>query len=291
MPGVIGGAHLATVIAVPFVPFPITNTAMSYHSKRFSDPTWRISLDHHFNADTMVYASYNRGFKGGGYNVALPDQAPYGPEKLDAYEVGVKTSLLDRRVRFNVSGFYYDYRNIQVGGFALGQIYYYNGAKAEVYGGEAEIEARITSALRVSGGVTVLHDEFTNFPNAVYYTGFNQVVTRSGKRNRLPQTARLTGNVTADYTIPTSIGTLDLTGSYSYNSGYYSEVDNNLHQPKFGMLNGSLGLTLSNGLGIRGWVRNLTDQKVTNSLNTTNVGTTTTYQPPRTYGLTVTASF
>ena len=284
-------SNLATVVAIPFPPFSITNPDVSYHSKRFSDPTWRASLDHHFGRDTMVYASYNRGFKSGGYNVALPSAAPYNPEKLDAYEVGMKTSLLDRRVRFNMSGFYYDYRNIQVGGFALGQIYYYNGARARVYGGEAEIEARVTSALRLSGGVTVLHDEFTNFPNAVYYTGFNQVSTRDGKGNRLPQTARLTGNLTTDYEIPTSIGKVDLTGSYSYNSGYYSEVDNNLHQPRYGLLNSSISLTLENGLGIRGWARNLTNRKVTNTLSTTNVGTTTTYQPPRTYGVSLTASF
>ena len=284
-------SNLVTVLAIPFVPFPVTNAAVSYQSKRFSDPTWRVSVDHHFTPDTMVYASYNRGFKGGGYNVALPSSAPYGAETLDAYEVGLKTSLLNRRVRFNASGFYYDYRNIQVGGFALGQIYYYNGAKAEVYGGEAEIDARVTSQLRLSGGITVLHDQFKDFPNAVYYTGFNQVVIRSGNGNRLPQTARFTGNVTADYTVPTSIGQFDLTGSYAYNSGYYSEVDNNLHQPKFGLVNASLGLTLTNGLGVRGYVRNLTNRKVTNSMNTTNVGTTTTYQPPRTYGVSLSASF
>jgi len=284
-------SDLATVISIPFVPFPITSHAVSYQSKRFSDPTWRISLDHHFSDDVMVYASYNRGFKSGGYNASSPSQAPFNPETLDAYEIGLKSALLDHRIRLNLSGFDYEYKDIQVGGFALGQIYYYNGARARVYGGEAEIEARIGAALTLSGGVTILHDEFTDFPNAVYYLGFNQATTRDAKGNRLPQTARFTGNVTADYKIPTRVGKFNLTATYSYNSGYYTEVDNNLYQPHFGLLNAGIGFTLDDGLGIRAWGRNLTNEKVTNSMNTTNLGATTTYQPPRTYGVTVTASF
>ncbi|WEK02293.1 MAG: TonB-dependent receptor [Candidatus Sphingomonas phytovorans] len=284
-------SDLTTVISAPFVPFPITNQAVSSQSKRFSDPTWRVSLDHHFSDDVMVYASYNRGFKSGGYNAALATQAPYSPERLDAYEVGLKSSLLDRRVRLNASAFFYDYKDIQVGGFALGQIYYYNGARAHIWGAELELVARVTSALRLSGGLTILDDKFTAFPNAIYFVGFNQVTTRDAKGNRLPQTARFTGNVTADYEIPVSIGKINLSATYSYNSGYYTEVDNNLYQPRFGLLNGGVGLKLEDGLGIRGWVRNLTNAKVTNSMNTTNIGATTNYQPPRTYGVTVSASF
>ena len=284
-------SDLATLVAVPFPPFQIANHAVSSQSTRFSDPTWRISLDHHFTDDVMGYVSYNRGFKSGGYNAASPTQAPYRPETLDAYEAGLKTTLADRRLRLNVSSFYYDYKDIQVGGFALGQIYYYNGAKARIYGLEADFDARLTAALRLSGGVTLLHDEFVDFPNAVYYLGFNQVAIRSADGNRLPQTARASGNVAVDYTTPTALGPLNLNLSYAYNSGYYTEVDNNLHQPSFGLLNASAGLTLNDSLTLRAWGRNLGNEKVTNSMNTTSLGATTTYQAPRTYGVTVTATF
>ena len=284
-------SDMTTLIAVPFAPFPIPNHAVSTQSKRFSDPTWRISLDHHFTDDVMGYLSYNRGFKSGGYNAALASEPPYDPETLDAYEAGIKSTLADRRLRLNVSGFYYDYKDIQVGGFSLGQIYYYNGARAHVYGLEADFDARVSSALRLSGGVTLLHDEFVDFPNAIYFLGFNQVAVRSAKGNRLPQTARLTGNIAADYTVPTSVGPLNLNLSYAYNSGYFTEVDNQLHQPSFGLLNASAGLSLDNGLTLRAWGRNLTNEKVTNSMNSTSIGSTTTYQPPRTYGVTVSAKF
>ena len=284
-------SDFTTILDIPFLPFPVSNETTSYQSKRFSDPTWRVSLDHHFSDDFMAYASYNRGFKSGGYNASFAGAAPFSPEKLDAYEVGFKSTLLDRRLRFNASAFYYDYRNIQVGGFALGQIYYYNGARARIYGIEAEVEARVTSALRLSGGVTLLSDKFTDFPNAIHFTGFNQTTTIDASGNKLPMTATFTGNVTADYEIPVSIGKVDLSATYAYNSGYYAEVDNDLHQRRFGFLNASVGLNFDDGLGVRGWIRNATNAKVTDSMNTTGLGATTNYQPPRTYGVTVSAKF
>ena len=62
-------------------------------SKRFSQPTWRVSLDHRFSPEVMTYASYNRGFKSGGFNGQLPTDPAFAPETLDAYEMGVKSDL------------------------------------------------------------------------------------------------------------------------------------------------------------------------------------------------------
>src|SRR3546814_16935007 len=70
----------------------------------------------------MVYASYNRGFKGGGYNIASPNVAPFRPETLDDWEAGLKSELFDRRLTFNVNGFLYKYRNMQVIFFPTGGV-------------------------------------------------------------------------------------------------------------------------------------------------------------------------
>jgi len=61
----------------------------------------------------MAYASLNRGFK----SVALTTQLfplSVRPETLDAYELGLKSTGVDRRLRLNGSVFYYDYKNVQV---------------------------------------------------------------------------------------------------------------------------------------------------------------------------------
>src|SRR3546814_18436988 len=72
------------------------------------------------------YATYSRGFKGGGYNDQIGSFAPFGanldafaaaaaptaPETADSYEAGVKTEFLDRRLRFNPPGFSVTYKDV-----------------------------------------------------------------------------------------------------------------------------------------------------------------------------------
>lgn len=96
--------------------FGRTTLATINAKKRYSNPTWRIALNFEPVDDINTYVSYNRGFKSGGYNTTsvTPNQAALKPETLDAYEVGVKSELFDRRVRFNVAAFHYKYRDIQV---------------------------------------------------------------------------------------------------------------------------------------------------------------------------------
>src|SRR3546814_15607055 len=64
----------------------------------------------------MVYANYSQGYKAGGFNSrgTTPENiGPYGPEHVNAFEVGAKTDLFDRLLRFNVAGFVNNYRNLQ----------------------------------------------------------------------------------------------------------------------------------------------------------------------------------
>src|SRR6267142_4603174 len=85
------GVQVAYLNGVVPVTLANVDTSVTTHT-----PTWRIALDHDFTDTIHAYTSYNRGFKSGGYNVTAPSLAPYSPEKLDAYEVGVKTQFFDR---------------------------------------------------------------------------------------------------------------------------------------------------------------------------------------------------
>ena len=68
--------------------------------------------------DMLFYASATRGFRSGGWNWTAPTfpntDNGFDPEFVWTYEGGMKTDLLDRRARFNVSGFYSDYTDVQV---------------------------------------------------------------------------------------------------------------------------------------------------------------------------------
>jgi iron complex outermembrane receptor protein len=103
-------------------------------SKKVTKLTWRASLDHHLSKDVMVYASYNRGFKSGGYDPTSVAVASYiRPEVLDAFEVGVKSDLLDRHLRINAAGYYYDFKDIQLNTYINGLPAVYNGKSAKSF--------------------------------------------------------------------------------------------------------------------------------------------------------------
>lgn len=87
--------------------------------------TGRLVLDWKPSDDLMLYASYARGYKGGGANPPRPGldsrvvqyrplAATFDPEYLNAFELGVKSTLLDGRMRLNGTAFYYDYEDYQV---------------------------------------------------------------------------------------------------------------------------------------------------------------------------------
>ena len=91
-------------------------------------PAWdnwtpKLGVDFQANDELLVYASYSKGFKGGGWNrippaisagVLVYDIFPYGAENVDAYEVGVKYQNAARTMRLNVSAYYNDYSDLQV---------------------------------------------------------------------------------------------------------------------------------------------------------------------------------
>ena len=263
-------------------------------SVKNNTPTWRVSLDHRFSPEAMVYASYNRGFKSGGFNGQNPGNPAFLPEKLDAYEIGTKTDLFDRRLRLNASTFYYNYKNIQVTRYVNSSQVFYNGPSATVYGLDADFEAKLTRRFSLSGGFTVLHDRFGNFPNAVYTlevpTGV-MVTTGQAEGNRLPFTADFSGTITGVYTIPTTLGEASFDASYTYNNGYFSQVDNILRQPAFNLVAFGGGLTFHNGLSARVWMRNALNAVVYDSFQAGTFDTSASLEAPRTFGLTLSAKF
>lgn len=259
-------------------------------SKRFSQPTWRVSLDHRFSPELMTYASYNRGFKSGGFNGQLPTDPAFAPEKLDAYEVGMKSDLFDRRLRVNTAAFYYDYTDIQVSKYTDGQISYYNGAAATAYGLDTDLEAQLSARFKLTGGFTVMHDRFTNFPNAILSNqvpGGLDIGIGSATGNELPQTPDFSATIAGEYSIPVRSGILSADVGYSYDSGYYAQVDNILRQPSYNMVNAALRLEFNDGLRVRLWAKNLTNAEVAQFLAAGSFDSLVTYGPPRTYGISV----
>ncbi|MDZ4729687.1 MAG: TonB-dependent receptor [Xanthomonadales bacterium] len=112
-----------------------------------SEVSGRIGLDYTVSDDLLLYASFNRGFKGGGFSGSInfnPNGfTPYKSETLDAFEAGFKWTLADGALRFNSAVYYYDWMDFQaatavdIGGIRI--IVLSNAGDAEILGLESEI--------------------------------------------------------------------------------------------------------------------------------------------------------
>lgn len=127
----------------------------------FDATTPKVALEWKPADDLLLYASAQRGFKSGGYNIGSSQRTPYEPEEIWSYESGVKTILFDDHLQFNASAFLYDYTNLQAQDSIANQPIIRNVGKAEVKGAEIEFAALLSEVFRVDGSVTYLDAIFT----------------------------------------------------------------------------------------------------------------------------------
>ena len=97
------------------IPFVAGIPGFTSLSGKYDAITGRAVIDHKLSDDNLLYASFSRGFKGGGLNAAGSVQPTFAPEYIYAYEVGSKNQFFDGTLQANFSGFYYDYKNLQLG--------------------------------------------------------------------------------------------------------------------------------------------------------------------------------
>ncbi len=127
-----------------------TNTAL----------TGKAGVEFDIMPKSMLYATFSTGFKPGGGNIS---PAPivlgfnFKPERIKAYEIGLKSTFLDSRVRLNLAGFYYDYKDLQYE--AEDAVAYQGGVdnipRLHVYGFEAETSVLLPADLRFDGNLTL----------------------------------------------------------------------------------------------------------------------------------------
>ncbi len=150
------------------------NQAFREASVTFEEVTGRLVADWtpnlSFTNDTLIYASYSRGYKGGGLNPALNPAvaaqfnipATFEPEFINAYEIGSKNTFADGRVQANVAAFYYDYDGLQIGR-GVAQTVINENVDAEILGAEGEFLFAPTDALLFNLNVAVLDTEIKDF--------------------------------------------------------------------------------------------------------------------------------
>ena len=129
--------------------------------------TAKLGLNWHVSKDTMLYVSYNRGVKAGGFNAPLdatlysyggltPDKMNFDKEVLNAYEVGFKTEIYDGKARLNGSTYYYDYKDYQAFSLESLTTYVFN-TDAQNYGADIELQMTPMEGLDVLLGAAYIN--------------------------------------------------------------------------------------------------------------------------------------
>ncbi|WP_332812501.1 TonB-dependent receptor [Sphingomonas sp.] len=269
-------------------------------SETFRELTWRASLDRRFSDEVMGYFAASRGFQSGGWNLQTPQNPPFGAERLDNFEAGLKYGERSQRFWADASLFYYDYSDVQVSAITpIGSVTA-NAASAEVYGLELQLDARANRKTRFGLGAQFLQSRFKRFPNAtcvnygssapIPYAPFACDVTGGN----LPFALRTKLSFAAHRNVALGRhGELVLSGSLAYNSGYFSEPDNVVRQKEFATVDASVEWRLSSrSPSVRFWVLNLTNSRHYESLATQpTAGVLQRPAPPRRFGATMALRF
>ncbi|MBA2933747.1 TonB-dependent receptor [Sphingomonas sp. CGMCC 1.13654] len=225
-------------LAYPAGPLAGLSGKASFHN--FSP---RGVIRYQLTPQSNVYASYTKGYKSG----ALPGSAfdptftPVKPEKIDAYEVGYK--IANRRLRFNIAGFYYNYKDVQVASYGSnGTSITQNAASEHIYGVDGELAYAVTPDFNINLSGAWTHAKYNSFDNAIGYqqdptTGAIGVVNIPASGFPVLQTPRFSGTIGADYGFDLADGRLVVNGSYFYSSHFYFDAVKQLPQKAYGVLN------------------------------------------------------
>jgi iron complex outermembrane recepter protein len=256
--------NLNTGFLVPAVP-SFTGGALN-HSITSNLPSGKVELDYTPVDKTLVYGSISRGVKSGGFTAhnttTAPAADPFEPEKLTAYEIGVKSDVA-RVLRIDAAVFYYRYKDQQILGkvFDTGSNSYigrFGNADSRISGGEVDL------AWQPLGGLSV--SQYAGFAEG-YYTGkildsSTPPVDYRGRPLSFPK-----WSYGGDVSYAWSVGDYKITAESNYSfhdtySQFYLLGSSDFTIPKYWLANANLSLSPASGAPwtVTLWGRNIFDK-------------------------------
>jgi iron complex outermembrane recepter protein len=266
-------------LAAICLPTTATNRPCDNVDKKYKETgeTHKVNLSWQVTPEKMLYATYSTGFRPGGNN-RRPGILPFTSDTLSNYELGWKTSWLDRKLRINGAVFYEEWKNLQFGLVPVGNngvTNTYNAGDARIYGIEGDFALSL-GGLTLSGSGTYIDAKLTTDFCQVDATGNIVCVTgvspAAPKGTRLPVQPKFKGSLTARYEFPISSYDAFVQSSLSYQGGtrtFLTDAD-------FAAVGGTRGFTtfdFSAGTSFGDWtveafIQNAFDKRGQLGLNT-----------------------
>lgn len=267
--------------------------------------TPRIALRYEPTEESSVYVSYTEGFKSGILNVGggTMDNVVVDPEEIKAYEVGYKYN--SGNLMFDVSAFYYDYKDLQVASYVGASSVLRNAANSTVYGVDAQLRYAPNEQWEFSLGGSWLDASYDDFEESqswsqctdpVFCTGPNaglfipSYVDASG--NEMQRSPEFTATLGVNYVTALLDGELNLSGTLYHTSDFYFDSSEAYPQDSYQLLSLRAQWTDPSGhytLAVYG--DNLTDEHYRSQVLPQFYGTLNTWGSPRTLGVSVAVQF
>jgi iron complex outermembrane receptor protein len=207
-------------------------------SANWSDFTPRIALSFDVNDDVNLYATASRGYKSGGFatfgfdlhgqEAEFGGPAPDGttplefdPEKVDSYEIGAKSRLLDNTLQLNTSLYYYEYTDLQLVYFDQGSSQVANLGEAQGQGLEVDLRWVPNSHWDTTVALSLLDTEITDATDIIAAEACEDCEGKS-----LPSAPEVSGSAIVSYKWPMASGQGFFTTEYMYRAKAYGGPDN-----------------------------------------------------------------
>lgn len=229
----------------------------------------KASIQYQAKPGTMLYFTYSNGLEPGAIaTLGSGELLPYSPEKTKNFEIGVKSELLDRRLRLNAAVFFTDYANrlfesyvANVGGAP--EEYIQNIGDSSNLGAEAEIEWRASRDLTLSAGVSVIDVSWKN--GVMFFDKGVQAEIDLGETNKKPPfVPSSSATAAADWTHPLSDAlSLRSRVDVAYTGKSFWDIPNAYEQEAYTIANASIGVDVGAwSVAVQG--RNLFDTEYNN---------------------------
>ncbi|GHF17547.1 TonB-dependent receptor [Kordiimonas sediminis] len=252
--------------------------------------TGKISLEYKSD-NVLYYGTVSRGYKSGMFpsqpNDPVVAVTAQPPERLWNYEIGIKSDLMDKRVRLNVAAFLMDYSNLQL--FQLTpelRLQTFSGT-AKNYGAEVELAAAVTPELEIGANGSYLH------------TNLKETSIGMFAGSDLSVSPTWSYNLYVDWSRQLDGGEISVRADYQwrdeYNRGFTPEggqppAESNI--PSLGLLDARIAYAFKeNQYEVALWGKNLTNKDYQTHVIPFVGSGFSLFGPPRTYGVSFTAHF
>ncbi|WP_405415505.1 TonB-dependent receptor [Maribacter sp. Asnod1-A12] len=255
----------------------------SSNDKTFNAFTPKFILNYQVTDNSMIYGSYAKGFRIGGFNFGNETSPTYDPEKSDNYEIGTKNSLWKDKLKLNITAFYFQQKDQQLTTTTDGATYATeNIGDMDNYGLELELSVLPFKNLQVDW---IASTSNSNYKKLELFDA-NTFTTIDYKGNQAIYTPVYQSLIAAQYNASISESNqnlkLFLRGELKYIGEYQLDFENSLSQQAYTTLNTRFGIT-SNHFNLAFWARNITDERYLSwGFGSYMLGS------PRMYGITLT---